>query len=128
MPSLESTRPSSFAADVLKSVTDTILVQVITILGKPPVITRLYGPEAFGFLALFTSITSILGVIARIRYELAVMLPKTDKEASGLCLLCVVTSALMVPAFGGDVPLALLGTPGSYLALLFGFVGGVFSR
>ena len=49
-----------------------------------PVLTRLYGPEAFGFLALFTSITSIIGVVACMRCELAIMLPKTDEEAANL--------------------------------------------
>ena len=79
MPSPEPTRSSSFAADVLKLVTGTAITQVITILAAP-VITRLYGPEAFGFLALFASITSILGV-NRLHgaYELAIMLPKTDE-------------------------------------------------
>jgi len=63
MPSLESTRSSSFAADVLKLVTGTTVAQVIAALASP-LLTRLYGPEAFGLLALFTSITSIIGVVA----------------------------------------------------------------
>jgi lipopolysaccharide exporter len=69
------------------------------------------------------------------RYELAIMLPKTDEEAAnllGLCLLCVaVVSGLTVPAlyFGGDALLSLLKAPGpgSYFILVspFVFVGGV---
>ena len=68
-----------------------------------PVITRLYGPEAFGLLALFTSITASPGSIACMRYEMAIMLPKTDKEATNLLGLCAVDSARTVPAlyFGG---------------------------
>jgi O-antigen/teichoic acid export membrane protein len=54
---------SSFTTDVLKLVTGTTFAQAVTILASP-LLTRLYGPEAFGFLALFTSITSIIGVIA----------------------------------------------------------------
>lgn len=96
------------------------------------------GPEAFGFLALFTSITSIIGVIACMRYELAIMLPKTDEETANLpalCLPCVaVVSGLTVPAlyFGGDALLSLLRAPepGSYLILAspFVFAGGCFLR
>ncbi len=137
MPSPEPSRSSSFAVDVLKLVTGTTLAQVITILAAP-VITRLYGPEAFGFLAIFASITSILGVIACMRYEMAIMLPKTDEEAAnllGLCLPCVaVVSGLTVPAlyFGGDALLSLLKAPepGSYLILVspFVFAGGRFLR
>ena len=84
MPNPEPSRSSSFATDVLKLVTGTTLAQVITVLAAP-VLTHLYGPEAFGFLAIFTSITSILGV-NRLHgaYELAIMLPKTDEEAANL--------------------------------------------
>ena len=135
MPSVESTRSSSFAADVLKLVTGTTLAQVIAVLASP-LLTRLYGPEAFGFLALFTSITSIFGVIACMRYEMTIMLPETDEEAAnllGLCLLCVaMVSGLTVPAlyFGGDALLALFKAPGldPYLILVppFVFISGVF--
>jgi lipopolysaccharide exporter len=135
MPSPDPSQSSSFATDVLKLVTGTTFVQAITILASP-LLTRLYGPEAFGFLALFTSITSIIGVVACMRYELAIMLPKTDEEAAnllGLCLLCVaVISGLTVPAlyFGGDALLSLLRAPGlgSYLILVppFVFISGVF--
>jgi len=72
------------------------------------------------------------------RYEMAIMLPKTDEEAAnllGLCLLCVaVVSGLTVPAlyFGGDALLSLLKAPepGSYLILVspFVFAGGRFLR
>jgi O-antigen/teichoic acid export membrane protein len=117
MPSSASSRSSSFATDVLKLVTGTTLAQVITVLASP-VITRLYGPEAFGFLAVFTSITSIIGVVACMRYELAIMLPKTDEEAANLLGLSLPrvagVSGLTVPAlyFGGDALLSLLRHPG----------------
>jgi lipopolysaccharide exporter len=93
--------PSPFSRNVLTLVTGTTLAQIITILFTP-LITRLYGPEAFGLLAIFTSITGILGVIMCLRYELAIMLPKTDEEAAnifGLCIFFVfVISILSVPA------------------------------
>ena len=74
---------TSFAGDVLKLVSGTTLAQAIGIL-ITPILTRLYAPEAFGTLALFTSITSILSVIACMRYELAIMLPESDEEAANL--------------------------------------------
>jgi lipopolysaccharide exporter len=56
-------KPSAFTTDVLKLVTGTTFAQIIAVLASP-LLTRLYGPEAFGFLVLFTSIASIIGVIA----------------------------------------------------------------
>lgn len=49
-----------------------------------PVLTRLFAPEAFGVAALFASITGIVSIVACVRYELAIMLPKSSKEASNL--------------------------------------------
>lgn len=128
-------KPSPFVTDVFKLVTGTTFAQLVTILASP-ILTRLYGPESFGFLTLFTSITSIIGVIACMRYELAIMLPKTDEKAANLlalCLLCVVAvSGLTVPAlyFGGAAFLSLLRAPGlaPYLILVpaFVFVSGIF--
>ena len=128
---------SSFAADVLKLVSGTTFAQVVTILASP-LLTRLYGPEAFGFLALFTSITSIIGVIACMPLassrSYSRRLTKTA-NLLGLCLLRVaVVSRLTVPAlyFGGDAVRSLHGAPGpgSYFILVspFVFAGWCFLR
>ena len=74
---------SSFAANVLKLVTGSVIAQGLGVLAAP-VIARLFAPEAFGVAALFVSITGIIGVVACLRYELAIMLPKTDEEAANL--------------------------------------------
>lgn len=96
-----SSRSSAFGADVLTLVTGTTIAQVITICASP-IITRLYGPETFGLLALFTSITSIIGVIACMRYELAIMLPKSDVEAAnvfGLSIIFVIIVSIATIPF-----------------------------
>lgn len=74
---------SGFGGDVLKLVSGTTFAQALLILAAP-ILTRLYTPEAFGVLAIFTSITTILGVIACLRYELAITLPDTDEEAANV--------------------------------------------
>jgi len=91
---------SRFSKDVFTLVTGTTVSLIITTLASP-IITRLYGPEAFGLVALFTSITGILGVLVCLRYELAIVLPKSDEEAAnifGLCMVLVaVISITMIP-------------------------------
>lgn len=68
---------------MLKLVTGTTIAQGLVVLASP-FLARLYAPEDFGALALFMSISSILGVVACLRYELAIMLPETDEEAANL--------------------------------------------
>lgn len=71
---------SEFNRNVLILSGGTVIAQAIPILISP-VLTRLYTPADFGTLALFVSITSIVGVISCGRYELAIMLPERDEEA-----------------------------------------------
>lgn len=54
-----------------------------------PVMSRLYSPEDFGLLAVFSGCLAILSVGACLRYELAIALPRDDAEASELLLLAL---------------------------------------
>src|SRR5699024_4937358 len=54
-----------------------------------------YSPDDFGALALFVAISTILASIANGRYELAILLPKTDKEALSIMTLSLVISTLL---------------------------------
>ena len=66
--------------------TGTSLAQAIPIIISP-ILTRIYTPEDFGLLALFLSITNIIGSVANGRYELAIMLPKEDEDAINIAAL-----------------------------------------
>jgi len=135
MSSEHPEKTSPFAIDVLKLVTGTAIAQAIAILASP-ILTRLYGPEAFGLFAIFTSITSIIGVIACMRYELAIMLPQKDEDAInllGLSILMVVVITIftaVIIVFGGGLIIDILQAPGleNYLWLVppFVFSSGVF--
>lgn len=126
---------SGFAGDVLKLVSGTAFAQLIGLLAAP-VLTRLYVPEAYGIVALFAAITGIFGVIACMRYELAIMLPERDEEAANLLGVCLgftlLISLLLAPlVWWGRAPLLRgLNAPAleSYLWLApFGvFISGVF--
>ena len=102
LPNPESSARSQFAVDIFTLVKGTTIALIISILASP-IITRLYGPEAFGLAALFTSITGIVNIIACLAYESAIVLPKSDDEAAnvfGLCLLIAVcVSIATIPIF-----------------------------
>ncbi len=74
---------SSDKKSVLSLVGATTIAQGLNFLFAP-IQTRLFSPEVFGELAVFTSITGIVGVIVCLRYELAIVLPKDDDEGFSL--------------------------------------------
>ena len=74
---------TSFKSDVLRLASGTGIAQIIGILSMP-ILSRLYAPEAFGITALFLSLTTILGAIACMRYELSIVLSDDDSEAANL--------------------------------------------
>ncbi len=127
MPTTAASIPqgNSFARDVLKLVSGTAVAQLLGILASP-ILTRLYTPDAFGVLAIFTSIVSILGVVACLRYELSIMLPDSDEEAANLFAVslsfAVLVSLLTVPLvwWGREPLLRWLNAPqlGPYLSLV----------
>jgi lipopolysaccharide exporter len=74
---------NSFGSDVLKLISGTTAAQAL-IVAATPILTRLYGPAAFGGLAVFVSITSTLTVVASLKYETAIMLPHENEEAASV--------------------------------------------
>ncbi len=83
---------NSFSGNVLKLVTGSVLAQALSVLVMP-VVTRLFSPEALGIVAIFSSITGIVGVIVCLRYNVALMIPESDEEAVnilGVSLLAVI--------------------------------------
>ncbi|WP_176817119.1 lipopolysaccharide biosynthesis protein [Franzmannia pantelleriensis] len=74
---------SKFARNVAIVASGTAGAQAIT-MAFSPVITRLYGPEAFGVLGTFTAILAILTPLAALSYPIAIVLPRHDADALGL--------------------------------------------
>ena len=67
-------------------ISGTALAQLIPILLQP-VLRRFFSPEVFGAYSVYLSLVGILLVISSFRYELAIILPKKDKEAAALFFL-----------------------------------------
>ncbi len=68
-----------------------------------PLLTRLYSPEDFGVLAVFTAIVSLLAPIVTLRYVLAMPLPYRD----GVAINLVALSLLLMACSTGLMAIAL---------------------
>ncbi|MBY6192907.1 lipopolysaccharide biosynthesis protein [Marinobacter hydrocarbonoclasticus] len=80
-----------------------------------PVITRLYGPEAFGLLGTFLAALAIVMPVAALTYPIAIVLPKADRDAHTLakfsaCLAASLAALILLVLWAfGEVILAALG-------------------
>ncbi|TBU86720.1 lipopolysaccharide biosynthesis protein [Phytopseudomonas dryadis] len=88
--------------------------QVIT-LALMPVITRIYGPQAYGVLGVFMSLAFMLIPIAALTYPVAIVLPKRDSDARGLVRL-----SLLVATFFALLSAAFIALFGDTLAARMG--------
>jgi O-antigen/teichoic acid export membrane protein len=71
----------------------------LTVLASP-ISSRLFDPQAFGMATLFTSAAGMMGMVATLRYEMALVLPKKEEDAMRLfCLCCVVLLAMSLAMF-----------------------------
>ncbi|UTR12120.1 oligosaccharide flippase family protein [Evansella sp. LMS18] len=74
--------------------TGTAAAQIIA-LTSTPFITRIYGPEAFGILGVFTAMISIVGPAAALTYPIAIVLPKEHNKAKDLIKLSLIISFII---------------------------------
>jgi O-antigen/teichoic acid export membrane protein len=75
-----------FARNVAVIAGSQALGQVITI-GIAPVLTRLYGPEDYGVMAVWGGLLATLVGIAALRYDWTIPIPKEDRDAAALLIL-----------------------------------------
>lgn len=114
-----------FVRNVLIMVSGTAAAQVVY-MALSPVITRLYGPEAYGLMGVFMAVVGIIAPIAALTYPIAIVLPKSDRDAKGLMRISMIISIIIAIIFAVFIILfeqqiaALLGLESisSYLVLL----------
>lgn len=125
---------SEFGRNVLTLMTGTVIAQAIPII-LTPILTRVYTPENFGILAIYMTIISIIGIIITGRYELAIVLPRSNKAAldifsASLYISSTITiaSLILVYFFWSDIT-ELLNQPvltyWIYSAPIIGFIVGL---
>ena len=75
-----------FIRNVVLVVTGTASAQLVTML-LSPIITRLYGPEAYGHMGVFLAIVGVIAPVAALTYPIAIVLPKKEREAISIAKL-----------------------------------------
>jgi O-antigen/teichoic acid export membrane protein len=108
----------------------TAFAQAIPLLISP-ILTRIFTPEDFGVLALYTATVGILAVAASGRYEMAIMLPERQEDADNLVILSILLAMLfslsclgIVLVFGDQ--LAAMAGGGESRAWLYAAPAGIF--
>lgn len=89
------------------------LISQVMAFAVAPFLTRLYSPSDFGVLAILTSVVTVVGVLASLRYEMAIPLADEEEKASNLLAL---TLALVVATTITSIVGVALG--GQWLAQL----------
>lgn len=91
-------RQNDFFRNVFTLFSGAFIAQLIPF-AITPILTRLYPKDVFAIFILYSSAAAIPQVISNLRYELAIVLPKRDKDAFNLLaaslLITVVVSLLI---------------------------------
>jgi len=111
-----------FIRNVLVMTSGTLMAQIINMIFSP-LITRVYGPEAYGLMGTFTAIVQIVAPVAALTYPIATVLPKKDDDSkiiSRISLTITVINTIIVSVilllFGNNiVDLFNIGTISAYM-------------
>lgn len=93
---------SSFAKSVLLISGGTACAQVVNTLFSP-IIMRLYTPEDYGVLTVYTAILGMVAIIGTLKYELGIPIADDDEKAANMIAL----STIVVIFFSGIIALLL---------------------
>jgi len=99
---------STFVKDVAKLLSANVVAQAAGLLVYP-LLTRMYTPEEFGLLYIFTSIGGVLVLLGTAGYQFAIPLPKDDRDGAAcfhaglLCLAPLMALLLLLLPFSGTI-------------------------
>lgn len=77
---------NQFARGISVLIGGTASAQLLSVIASP-LLTRLYSPDDFGMLAVFTALLAFFTVVSAGRYDLAIPLPDNDQDAAHLVIL-----------------------------------------
>ncbi|HEY0867669.1 MAG TPA: oligosaccharide flippase family protein, partial [Fimbriimonas sp.] len=115
----------------------TLLAQILQLLVSP-VLTRIYSPADFGFYGTFTSVLSVLAVLATFQYSAAIPVARSSEDAASLSVfgllltfLVALIVLLLVPAAarvsGSPALLHAVGGPIPYFLAVSVLLSGSFA-
>lgn len=88
-----------FARSVSILVGGTASSQALMVLAAP-ILTRLYCPDDFGLLAVYMGLVGLVTVVGSLRYQLAIPLPESNREAIHIVVLCLLIVICIASLFG----------------------------
>lgn len=84
---LRQIKKGSFGNNIIQLFSGTALSQIILLLASP-ILTRIYNPADFGSFAMYSAVVALGSGFITARYELALLLPKSEQKARILLYLC----------------------------------------
>lgn len=95
-------RSNTYVMQIFTLMSGTLVAQLV-MLAFVPILTRLYSPAEFGIYSLFFSVSNVLGMVSSLKYDQAIMLPRSDRNALALVLLSIFITLAMVVLVGLSV-------------------------
>lgn len=92
-------RQSHFVRNVAAVATGVAAAQAISLMFMP-ILTRIFGPEAFGALAAFSALLNILTPMATLGFANAIVMAKNEEEATAVARLSLVCAVVVAPLGG----------------------------
>ena len=90
---IKGLKENSFLINIITLISGTAISQGI-LFAATPFLTRLFTPEEFGYFSLYAAIVAVITSVASWKYELAIMLPKEEKDAQAVLFLSIITTII----------------------------------
>ena len=91
---IKNLRQNKALSSITTLASGSLIAQVITILTSP-ITTRIFTPEELGTYTLLITAVNMFGPIICLRYDLAIVTEKTDRNSLAIFKLSVIVSVLM---------------------------------
>lgn len=124
MPFKLRNRTRTVARNIATVLSGSLVAQLATVAALP-VLARIFSPADFGEYAIFLSVSTLVVVVATLRYEMAIVLPRSHREASAIVRLATIiticTSTLVaIAALAVVLTIPTLSIEWAWLILLVG--------